>query len=90
MEDRSLVDDGDGDGDTADGKVGACTLVRKRLAVLDSIVGDSGVACFVYLNRIVCAFLCRRLLNKVKLSYFGFRMCLIVLQYCIYRVKILK
>jgi len=65
MEDRSLVDDGGDDGDTVDGKVGACTLVRKRLAVLDSIVGDSGVACFVYLNRIVCAFLCRRLLNKI-------------------------
>ena len=51
MEDRSLVDDGGDDGDTADGKVGACTLVRKRLAVLDSIVGDSGVACFLNLNR---------------------------------------
>ena len=48
MEDRSLVDDGGDDGDTVDGKVGACTLVRKRLAVLDSIVGDSGVACFLY------------------------------------------
>ena len=53
MEDRSLVDDGGDDGDTADGKVGACTLVRKRLAVLDSIVGDSGVACFLYVLKLL-------------------------------------
>ena len=57
MEDRSLVDDGGDDGDTADGKVGACTLVRKRLAVLDSIVGDSGVACFLNLNIVLCRWL---------------------------------
>ena len=56
MEDRSLVDDGGDDGDTADGKVDACTLVRKRLAVLDSIVGDSGVACFLNLNCFVSYF----------------------------------
>ena len=66
MEDRSLVDDGGDDGDTADGKVGACTLVRKRLAVLDSIVGDSGVACFLNLNRIV---LCRTFkISKFKIN----------------------